>query len=101
MSGAYTLRIEPLGRTLPLAAGQTLLEAALAAGIRPRSSCRNGSCRECIARLVSGTVYHRIEWPGLSAEEKAQGWVLPCVAVAESDVVLLQPRLEAAATPAG
>lgn len=92
MSGGFTLRLEPLGRELPVADGQTLLEAALSAGIRLRSSCRNGTCRECIARLVAGGVHYRIEWPGLSADEKAEGWVLPCVALPDGDVVLLQPH---------
>jgi ferredoxin len=82
MSEAFTLHLEPLGRSLTVASGQSLLEAALAAG----------TCRECIARVLQGRVHHRIEWPGLSADEKAQGWVLPCVAVTESDVVLWQPR---------
>ncbi|WP_365713268.1 hypothetical protein [Piscinibacter sp.] len=41
--------------------------------------------------MLQGRVHHRIEWPGLSADEKAEGWVLPCVAVADSDVVLWQP----------
>jgi ferredoxin len=93
VSCAFTLRVEPLGLSLPLADGQSLLEATLAAGTALRSSCRNGSCRECVARVLSGQVHHRIEWPGLSADEKADGWVLPCVAVADSDVVLWQPRL--------
>jgi ferredoxin len=97
LNAAHELRLEPLGRSIPVAAGQTLLEAALAAGVKPRSSCRNGTCRECIARVLAGRVHHRIEWPGLSADEKAQGWVLPCVAVADSDVVLLQPRLDSGA----
>jgi ferredoxin len=57
----------------------------------PRS-CRNGTCRECIAHLSHGRVRYRIEWPGLSADERSEGWVLPCVAVAETDLVLLQPR---------
>ena len=30
--------------------------------------------------------------PGLLAEDKAEGWVLPCVALPASDLVLLQPR---------
>jgi hypothetical protein len=49
-----------------------------------------------MAQLVQGRIRHRIEWPGLSAEEKEEGWVLPCVAMADTDVVLLQPgaRLE-------
>ena len=91
------LRLEPLGVTLIVADGQTLLEAALAAGIRLRSSCRNGTCRECIATLEAGAVRYRIEWPGLSPDEKAQGCVLPCVALPESDVVLRQPFQDAVA----
>lgn len=91
------MRLEPLGLTLDVAEGQTLLEAALAAGIRLRSSCRNGTCRECIATLEAGTVSYRVEWPGLSPDEKAQGCVLPCVALPSSDVVLRQPFHDAAA----
>jgi ferredoxin len=94
MTPAFTLQLQPLGLTLAIAASQTLLEAALAAGVKPRSSCRNGTCRECIAQVLEGRVHHRIDWPGLSAQEKAEGWVLPCVAVADSDVVLLQARVE-------
>lgn len=52
------------------------------------SSCRNGNCRTCIGQLTSGKVRYAIEWPGLSAEEQAQGYVLPCVAYPCSDVVL-------------
>ena len=89
-----TLRIEPLGREVAVAPGQTLLEAALAGGLRLRSSCRNGTCRECIARVTAGQVRYRVEWPGLSPDEKIEGMTLPCVALAESDVVLVQPRVE-------
>ena len=81
--------------TLRLATGQSLLEAALGAGLVLRSACRNGTCRECMARVLEGRVHHRIDWPGLSAEERFEGWVLPCVAVPDSDVVLLQPRVGA------
>jgi ferredoxin len=78
-----------------LANGQSLLEAALGAGLVLRSACRNGTCRECMALVLEGRVHHRIDWPGLSADERSEGWVLPCVAVADSDVVLLQPRVAA------
>ena len=70
---------------------QSLLNAALRAAVGLRSSCRNGTCRACICRVVSGEVVHQIEWPGLSAEEKRDGYVLPCVAMARSDVVLQLP----------
>ena len=67
---------------------QPLLQSAARAGIDLPSSCRNGSCRSCMRRLTHGRITYRIEWPGLLAEEKAQGWILPCVAYPLSDVVL-------------
>jgi hypothetical protein len=42
-------------------------------------------------QLLSGRVSYRMDWPGLSTEEKAQGHILPCVAHPESDLVLLPP----------
>jgi ferredoxin len=70
-------------------ADQTVLLSALAAGHELPSSCRNGVCRTCICRLQSGSVTYRMEWPGLSAEEKADGWFLPCVAYPASDLVMV------------
>ncbi|MEY4752720.1 MAG: Ferredoxin [Pseudomonadota bacterium] len=69
----------------------TLLQAARAAGLRLPSSCRNGSCRACRCLILSGRASHTIEWPGLSAEELAEGWLLPCVARADGDLVLQVP----------
>jgi|EP01034_Spumella_vulgaris_P028757 ferredoxin len=71
--------------------GSTLLMAAQQAGIRLPSSCRNGTCRTCICRMGSGSVRYLVEWPGLSADEKREGYILPCVAVAQSDVELAVP----------
>ena len=69
-------------------ADQSLLKSALQAGVTMLSSCRNGTCRTCICRLVIGRIEYEIEWPGLSAEEKREGLVLPCVARPLSDAVL-------------
>ena len=65
-----------------------LLQSAEAAGWPFPSSCRNGTCRTCMQRLLSGQVRYQIEWPGLLAEEKREGWILPCVAHPASDLVL-------------
>ncbi len=65
---------------------QTILAAALAHGLAIPSSCRNGTCRTCICRLQSGQVRYQVEWPGLSFDEKQDGFILPCVAIAESDL---------------
>ncbi|APW40512.1 hypothetical protein RD110_06425 [Rhodoferax koreense] len=76
------------GATFPAPADLPLLVAAEHAGLNPPSSCRNGTCRTCIAQLTQGQVRYRIQWPGLSAEEKAEGYILPCVAYPVGDVVL-------------
>ncbi|MDC8773744.1 2Fe-2S iron-sulfur cluster-binding protein [Roseateles albus] len=71
--------------------GLTVLRASLRGGGGLLSSCRNGTCRACQCRLLEGEIAYVIDWPGLSAEEKAEGWFLPCVAQARSDLVLLRP----------
>lgn len=84
----FRVRTEPGGAAFGTAPGLTLLESAERAGIAWPSSCRAGTCRTCIGRLLEGEVTYSIEWPGLIPEEKAQGYVLPCVAFAASDLVL-------------
>lgn len=86
------VRLEPSGLGFDAEAGATLLKSAEAAGIEMPSSCRNGTCRTCICQLVAGSIRHTIEWPGLSAEEKAEGWILPCVAEAQSDLTIDAPQ---------
>lgn len=66
-----------------------MLDAALKQGLMFANSCRNGACRTCLCRLESGQIEYSIEWPGLSFDEKAEGYILPCVAKPLSDLVLL------------
>ncbi len=44
-----------------------------------------------MCRLARGQVGYRIDWPGLTREEKAEGYILPCVAYPESDVDMVVP----------
>jgi ferredoxin len=83
--------LHPSGRRFDAGSDQTLLQAALAAGVVLPNSCRNGTCRSCRCRVLAGEAVHTIEWPGLSREEKSEGWILPCVARAASDLVLDLP----------
>jgi ferredoxin len=69
-------------------ADRTVLQSMEAALIAWPSSCRNGTCRTCICQLSSGSVRYAIGWPGLSADEKAEGCILPCVAYPTGDLVL-------------
>ena len=84
----FQARIEPGQGRFDAPALQPLLLSAASAGFELPNSCRNGTCRSCICRLVDGRVAYRIEWPGLLPEEKQQGFILPCVAYPQSDVVL-------------
>lgn len=86
------VRVEPLGVSFEAPPELTVLEAAAFAGVRLPCMCRNGTCRTCLCRMVSGEVRFTIEWPGLSREEKAEGYVLTCVAVAQTDLVLDVPE---------
>jgi ferredoxin len=83
--------VEPGGFRFAAPAKQGLVKSAQLAGLRLPSSCRNGTCRACLCKLVSGRVEYAIDWPGLSADEKAEGFILPCVAQPRSDVVIDAP----------
>ncbi|TDN63916.1 2Fe-2S iron-sulfur cluster-binding protein [Paraburkholderia sp. BL10I2N1] len=88
----FAVRVEPSGRTFEAPESLTILEAASFDGLRLPRSCRNGTCRTCMCHMNAGRVRYTIEWPGLSKEEKVEGFILPCVAIAESDLVIEVPH---------
>ena len=88
----FHVRFESGGPAFAAGGEQPLLLDAERAGLQLPSSCRNGTCRTCMCRVVSGKVSYRIQWPGLLPEERAQGWILPCIAYAQSDLILTLPR---------
>jgi ferredoxin len=91
MSGTKTITLAGQQWTFEATAPATVLAAAERAGIRLPSSCRNGTCRTCLCRLESGAVHYTIDWPGVSLDERREGYILPCVAVADTDLVLEAP----------
>lgn len=84
-------RVDPAGQAFDAWKDQTLLDAMERGGLQWPSSCRSGSCRTCLGSLIEGEVRYEMDWPGLTAEEKAEGCVLPCVAYPLGDVVLRDP----------
>jgi ferredoxin len=88
----WIVTLLPSKQSFPVQEGQSILEAAALAGLRLPSSCRNGTCRACLCRMTEGSVGYRVEWPGLSADEKTGGWILPCVALPRTDVIVEQPH---------
>jgi ferredoxin-NADP reductase len=74
------------GRTSRACGSQTLLETAEAEGIEIVSSCRSGVCQSCRTRLAQGEV--DCQSAVLDADDRAAGFILPCVSWAQSDCVL-------------
>jgi ferredoxin len=64
----------------------SLLLAARATGLRPPSSCEQGNCATCMARVVQGAVEMRVN-DALEEDEVADGWVLTCQAFPVTQVV--------------
>ncbi|KAF1025103.1 MAG: Ferredoxin [Burkholderia plantarii] len=87
----HRVSVEPLGAQFDAPESLSLLEAAGFDGISLPRSCRNGTCRSCLCQLRAGQIRYRIDWPGVSADERRDGWILPCVAIAESDLVIEYP----------
>ncbi len=74
-------------RLVVLAAGKSVLEGAVAAGLELPFSCTMGGCGACKTRLLEGEV--ALEEPNcLTAEERAAGMILTCVAHAHTDLTL-------------
>jgi ferredoxin len=83
---SYVVVVEPSGQRFAASDEATVLVSATQAGVDMPSSCRTGTCRTCMRQLKSGRVTYRIEWPGLTPDEKEEGWFLPCVAYPASDL---------------
>jgi 3-ketosteroid 9alpha-monooxygenase subunit B len=66
--------------------GETFLETARRAGLRPPFSCESGSCATCMAHLDEGTATMRVN-NALTPDEVEEGWVLTCQGFPASPVV--------------
>ena len=75
------------GKSFEVLEGNSILEAADAAGFVLPHSCRTGRCSTCKCKIVGATVALSGE-TGLSKEERAEGWVLACVRSPLEDVLV-------------
>lgn len=83
------IHVLPSGREFTVQGHQSLLEAALQAGVAVDYGCNSGTCGQCKARIVSGQVQPlRGHDYVLTESEKATGQVLMCCVTAASDLVL-------------
>jgi len=82
---AVTCSFERSGKKAPLAAGQTVLEAAEEVGVPIEYACRQGYCGLCKIKLLSGEVTMDVD-DGLTPLDRSSGVILACQAKASADI---------------
>jgi ring-1,2-phenylacetyl-CoA epoxidase subunit PaaE len=80
---SFRLSLDSKEHTVPIGEGETLLEAALAAGIDAPHNCQEGRCGTCKSWLRSGEVTMETSRP-LSPRNRERGLVLACQAIPSS-----------------
>ena len=83
------VQVLPSGHEFTVEPGESLLDAALRAGLSIHYSCNSGSCGDCRARRVSGDLGEVLHHDyALSERDRSDGHFLLCRATATSDLVL-------------
>jgi len=86
---SHELTIEPIGQTIEVEDGQTILDAALRAGIWLPHACCHGLCATCKVQVIEGEVEHgEASSFALMDFERDEGKALACCATLESDVTI-------------
>lgn len=86
---SYQLTIEPLGATIEVEEGQTLLDAALRHGIYLPHACGHGLCGSCKVQVCNGEVDHGAANPfALMEFERDEGKTLACCCTLQSDATI-------------
>jgi ferredoxin len=74
--------------TIAYQPGDTILEAARRANLKPNFNCQAGNCATCMAFLEEGEATMRAN-NALQASEVEEGWILTCQAVPTSRTVVV------------
>lgn len=86
---SYQLTIEPLGTTIEVEEGQSLLDAALRQGIYIPHACGHGLCGTCKVQVCDGEVDHGHANPfALMEVERDEGKTLACCATLQCDTTI-------------
>lgn len=83
------ITVLPSGKQFEASPSQTLLEAAIMAGVNLPYGCKNGACGSCKAKVLQGQVTHGdYQASALSDADLATGHALLCCAYAQGDVTV-------------
>jgi 3-ketosteroid 9alpha-monooxygenase subunit B len=85
---SIVIRLEGRKHRIGYEPGDTILDAARRAGLKPPFNCQAGNCATCMAYLDEGSVTMRVN-NALDAAEVEEGWVLTCQAIPTSREVVV------------
>jgi CDP-4-dehydro-6-deoxyglucose reductase len=85
----FQITVQPSGHHFTCEADETVLAAAIRAGIGLPYGCKNGACGSCKGKVVAGAVEHKPhQQRALTEQEKLQGFSLFCCAIPDTDLVI-------------
>ena len=85
----FQITVQPSGHQFTCEADETVLTAALRAGIGLPYGCKNGACGSCKGKVIEGSVEHKAhQQRALPPEEAAEGMSLFCCAMPQQDLVI-------------
>ena len=85
----FQITVQPSGHQFSCEEDETVLAAAMRAGVGLPYGCKNGACSSCRGKVVSGSVTHKPHQErALTREDEAKGYSLFCCAIAHEDLVI-------------
>ena len=85
---AITVTLQRSGMRIAVAAGQSILDAAVDAGVAAPSGCRSGTCGTCRVKVLGGEPDHRDKVLN-HAERDPGNWMCVCVSRAKGAELVL------------
>jgi toluene methyl-monooxygenase electron transfer component len=91
----HQVHVEPFGTTLTVGARETILKAALKAGLAYPHECQTGACSTCRTQLIEGDIKALTDFAYvLDVEEMQGGTILACQSLARSDLKIRVDTLD-------
>ena len=84
---AITVQLARSNKTIHVEPDQSILDAALEAGIDAPYSCKTGNCKSCAVKVIDGRPQHLDN--ALSDDERTQRLMCPCVSRSLDDRLVL------------
>lgn len=86
---SFQVTVQPSGRQFTCEEGETILSAAIRAGVGLPYGCKNGACSSCKGKLIAGNVTHGAhQEKALPVSEETRGFSLFCCATPHSDITI-------------